>query len=112
MLALRTASWRGLATKATGVGVYGLNDLYDNSRIPTYAFQDSIPRLPIPKLDDTLNKWGCARGGLPLPQGARTQPPGPPAVSTALAGLVSLYTSHVFLLRALRFSPVWVGMGC
>jgi hypothetical protein len=42
---------------ATGAGPYGRLELYDNSRVPTYAFQDSLPRLPIPKLDETLDKW-------------------------------------------------------
>lgn len=29
-----------------------------DSIIPTYKFQDSLPRLPVPKLEDTLKKYG------------------------------------------------------
>ena len=47
-----TTPSRALATKAH----YASTDYYDNSRIPTYAFQDSLPRLPVPKLNDTLDK--------------------------------------------------------
>lgn len=31
-------------------------DYFDNSAIPTMAFQASLPKLPLPKLNSTLDK--------------------------------------------------------
>ena len=36
------------------------SDILHRSIIPTDHFQDSLPRLPIPKLDDTCNRYLAA----------------------------------------------------
>ena len=48
--ALRRASRRGLATSSPGL------ELLHESRIPTYHFQDSLPKLPVPKLTDSMRR--------------------------------------------------------
>lgn len=69
-VAATTASLRTFATgaaaapKAASARVFTAKkpqDFFDDSQIPTYAFQDSLPKLPLPKLNSTLDKCGrCA----------------------------------------------------
>ena len=47
---LRRASRRGLATATPGL------ELLHESRIPTLHFQDSLPKLPVPKLHDSMRR--------------------------------------------------------
>jgi hypothetical protein len=52
---------RGLATAASKKSAAPIlvtrkpEDFFDDSAIPTFAFQESLPKLPLPKLDSTLN---------------------------------------------------------
>ena len=46
----------GSATRCA-VRQFSAKSFIHDSIIPTFKFQDSLPKLPVPKLEDTLKKW-------------------------------------------------------
>lgn len=50
-------SARAFTASATAATAGGVSGLLHDSKVPTFYFQDSLPRLPIPALNDTLDKY-------------------------------------------------------
>ena len=60
--ALRVPSWGKLRALSTARGGY-----LHESKVPTMHFQDSLPRMPIPALEETLDKYLAALEPLVTP---------------------------------------------